>query len=464
MVSEYLQGLYEPVADEQDAAATVVAGEIPTELRGMYVRNGPNPRFPPVGHYHWFDGDGMVHGVALTDAGPRYVNRYVRGAAFAEETKAGAPLWRGLMEPFDPTSLRSPDKDTANTDLLWWSGRLLTSWYLGGTPIRLSTPRLETIGPETLGGTLTSNMGAHPKVDPRTGQLVFYDFSLLEPPFFQVGVANADGQLERVVPIELSGPRFFHDIAITENTTILLDLPMVWDVDKLRTGKRRIRFDPESPARFGVLPRDATTDQTQWFEVPACYIYHTINAYEDGSEIVLHACRVDNPMPKSREPTPDTRARLEFLELYPVLWEWRLDRSTGQARERQLDDAASEFPRINDDRLGVRTRHSYNPRVANEPTLLFDGIIKYDLTSGSGRAHDFGPDRFGDEPVFVARPGATEDDDGWLVTFVHDRREGTSELLIIDARNIEAEPVARIRLPVRAPIGFHAAWVPREGI
>lgn len=464
MASEYLQGLYAPVTDEHDVEAKVVAGAIPTELRGMYVRNGPNPRFSPLGHYHWFDGDGMIHGVALTDRGARYVNRYIRSAAFEQETEAGAALWRGLMEPFDPASPRPADKDTANTDLVWWAGRLVTTWYLGGTPMRVSTPELQTLGPETLDGTLTSGMGAHAKVDPRTGQLVFYDFSRLEPPFLRVGVASAEGRLERLVPIELDGPRFFHDIALTERSIILLDLPMVWEVSKLREGKRRIRFDPHTPARIGVLPRDADDDQTRWFEIPACYVYHTINAYEDGSEIVLHACRVDNPLPRSREPTPSTRARLEFLELYPVLWEWRLDRATGQVRERQLDDVPSEFPRINDDRLGVRTRYSYNPRVADEPTLLFDGLLKYELGSGACEAHDFGPDRFGDEPVFVPRPGATEDDEGWLVTFVHDRREATSELWVIDAKDFAREPVARVRLPGRVPIGFHAAWVPQQGL
>lgn len=461
--SPYLQGSYAPIEDECEAVNLPVEGALPRELHGMYVRNGPNPRFEVQGRYHWFDGDGMVHGVELGDGSARYSNRYVRTKAYDVETEAGDSQWQGIMERARVDHPHGPDKDTANTDLIWHAGTLLSTWYLGGTPYGLEVPSLRTKGPAHPVGH-NGGMAAHPKVDPTTGELIFFDFSLRARPYLHYGVADAQGRLTHWVPIDVPAPSFFHDLAITKNYTILLDLPMLWDPVKLAQGKRRISFNPELPTRFGVLPRHAERDEVQWFSVPSCYIYHTINAYEDGDSIVMTACRVENPLPGNRPEGSKPCARLEFLELEPLLHRWRLDLKTGEAQQEQLDDVATEFPRINDGWLGRRNRYSYNPRCAPESTLLFDGILKYDLDSGKSRSHVLPDGHCCDEPVFVQRPGSSEEDDGWLTTFVHDRREGTSALWVLDAQQIEDPPIARMAVPRRVPIGFHAAWVPGEAL
>lgn len=460
VVSSYLEEPYRPLTGELPAAELAIEGELPEGLSGMYVRNGPNPRLSPKGWYHWFDGDGMVHGVWLRDGRASYRCRYVRTRDFMEEERAGEPLWSGLMNPFDPNAPRGPNKDTANTDLTVHAGKLLATWWLGGEPYRLSLPELETLGPDDFGGTLKGSCASHPKVDPRAGELMFFDFSVAEPPYLTYGVADAQGHVTHSTAIDLPGPRLLHDIAITERYTIFLDLPMVWDQASYRQGKRRVRFERELPTRFGVLARHAAGAEIRWFEVPACYIFHTINAWEVGDEIILYACRVEDPVPKTPTPTATTRARLDILELDPKPHRFRLNLTTGEARQEQLDDVASEFPRIDDQRLGVHTRYSYHPRIANQPTLLFDGLIKYDFEGGTSQVQSFGRNRFVDEAVFVPRPGGTREDDGWLVTFVHDLPENRSELVVLDARHLGDEPVARVRLPQRIPIGFHTTWVP----
>ena len=458
--NDYLSGLRAPVTEEVTCVDLEVEGEIPTGMNGSYVVNSPNPRFAPKGRYHWFDGDGMVHGVQLEGGRATYRNRYVRTAGLAAEEAEGGALWGGILDPFDPTSDRSPDKNTGNTDLVWHADKLLALWWLGGEPYALDVPSLDTAGSVDFGGKLTCGVAAHPKVDPVTGEMMFFDYSPYEAPYLQYGVVDGAGQLTHQMAIDIPGPRLFHDIAITERYTIFMDLPMLWHGGALESGKRRVDFRPDMPSRFGVIPRHGTPDQVRWFEAPACYVYHTINAHEEGDEIVMTACRIENPLPRVPHDAELHIPRLYFLRLEPYLTRWRFNLETGAVTEDKLDDVPTEFPRMNDAFLGRKSRFAYNPRLAREPTLLFDGVIKYDLETGRSDVHSFGADRFGDEAVFVPRPGATDEDDGWLVSSVHDRVEGKTALEIFDPRDMGAAPLARVSIPKHVPTGFHACWVP----
>ncbi len=461
-LNSYIEGLYAPVDDERTDVALAVDGEIPADLRGLYVQNNPNPRFPPPGAYHWFDGDGMVHGVELRDGRATYRNRWIRTAGLAADEQAGRALRPGILMPFDPSD-PAPDKNTANTDLVVWNGKLLALWWLGGAPYALNVPDLTTAGADDFGGTLRCGVAAHPKVDPVTGELIFFDYDVYREPHLTVAVANADGVVTSCEPITVSGPSLFHDIAITANHTVLMDFPMTWRRDALAHGKRRVSFDPDAPSRFGILPRHGGDADVRWFEAPACYCYHTTNAWEeereDGTVVHLVACRIENPIPTlPHDQEPDV-PRLYFLRMDPYVTHWTFHLGTGAVTEERLDDRRTEFQRTNDDVLGRYSRFAWNPRIAPEPTLLFDGCIKYDL-EGDSRTHAYGRDRFGGETVFVPRPGATAQDDGWVMAFVSDRREATSELRILDGGSLDV--VARVHLPRRVPVGFHAHWAPLE--
>ncbi len=461
----YLDGVYAPVADEIEADDLPIVGELPPEIAGVFVQNNPNPRFPPGGAYHWFDGDGMVHGVYLRDGRASYRNRYVRTLGLARDEAAGQPLTRGILEPFDPARSAEADKNTANTDLVWHGGRLMALWWLGGQPYELSVPDLATLGTVDFGGTLDCGVAAHPKVDPVTGELIFFDYDVYAAPHLRYGVLSADGRVTHRADIELPGPRLLHDIAITERYTVFLDLPMTWDTERLRHGKRRVRFDADAPTRFGVLPRHGGADAIRWFEAPACYVYHTVNAYEavnaaGHAEIVLTACRIDNPVPTVPHAEEPLIPRLYFLRLHPFFYRWRIDLQTGAVTGEPLDDVPTEFPRMDPRRLGRRSRYSYHPRVAPGPTLLFDGVIKYDADAGGSEAHTWGDGCVGGETVFVPRDGGEAEDDGYVMTYVTDRRADTSELVVLDARAVANGPIARVRLPRRVPFGFHAHWAP----
>lgn len=460
--ASYMAGPYAPVESESEITGLEVVGEIPEGLSGMFLQNAPNPRFEPEGAYHWFDGDGMVHGVELRDGKASYRNRWIETSGLQADLEAGRALSRGILEPIDFGRTGGPDKDTANTDLTWHQGRLYATWYLGGQPYELSAPGLKTQGIPGWAKDMPCGVASHGKVCPTTGEMIFFDFSFYEPPYVHVGVLGADGRLKNVTAVPSARPTFYHDIAITERHTILLDLPMLWRQDKLKQGKRRIHFDDDAPSRFGVLPRYAEGGEIRWFEAPSSYVYHTINAWEDGDEIVMTGCRIASPLPKLPPGAEPEVPHLYFLRLVPFLWEWRFNLTTGQMTERQLDDVPTEFPRMNDDALGRKSRFSYNPRCAREPTLLFDGLIKYDLDSGNSQTHEYGTDRFGTEAVFAPAQDSKDEEDGWVVVLVQDRRQGSSELKIIDPHDFAGDPVATVKIPTRVPLGFHACWAPLD--
>ena len=280
-LASYRQNTYARVDDERTDVDLQVTGEIPRALRGSFVQNSPNPRFEPNGLYHWFDGDGMVHGLHFEDGKATYRNRYVRTAALQADEAAGASTTVGILEPFGSGR---PDKNTANTDLIAHNGKLLALWWLSGEPYALSVPELETLGAEDFAGTLSCSVAAHAKVDPRTGELVFFDYSPYGDAFIRYGTVSAEGRVIHAHTLPLDRPSLLHDCAITEHYTVLLDFPLIWDPEALAAGKRKVRFDTSEPARFGIADRNGT--EVRWFSLGGCYMYHTVNAWEEGDEVI----------------------------------------------------------------------------------------------------------------------------------------------------------------------------------
>jgi carotenoid cleavage dioxygenase-like enzyme len=456
----YLHGPFAPTREELTLDDFEIDGKIPDDLNGVYVRNGPNPQFDPSGRYHWFDGDGMVHAVHFSDGRAVYRNRWIRTDGFERERDAAGPLWRGIIEPWQDNPPGEPEKDTANTDVVFHNDRLLALWYRAGKPYAIDPVTLETLGAEDFGGTLRCEVSAHAKVDEQTGELCFFDYGM-KPPYMRYGVVGPDGVIKHFVPIDLPGPRLPHDMAITERHSILMDLPLVNDKQAERAGRFKLHFDRSMPSRFGVIPRYGSADQVRWFEASPCFIYHSINAREKGDEVVLDVCRVKQP-----EPRPDSEGplaqMLSYLRLDANLHRYRFNLRTGRTVEQKLDDDNSEFPSINQGLVGRPSRYAYNMHISPEKSLLFDGLMKYDVDSGSSRTHWFGDGRWGSEAPFAPRPGAVEEDDGYLISYVYDEREGHSEVDVLDARDVEAGPLCRIKMPVRVPLGFHATWIPGE--
>ncbi len=454
----YLAQLYAPVHEERvvEHEAMQIEGELPVDLQGVYFRNGPNPQFEPKGRYHWFDGDGMVHAVRFDGGRATYRNAWVRTSAFGAEGTAGEAVWNGLLESRLANPADAPEKDSANTDVIVHNGRLTALWYRCGAPYALDPRTLTTLGPDGFGAGFHGTVSAHAKVDERTEEVCFFDYGDTLP-YLRYGVLGPNGSVSHLIDVELPGPRLPHDMAITANHSILMDLPLVNDPAAAAAGRYRVSFARDLPSRFGILPRHGDAASVRWFEADPTYIYHSVNAWEDGDEIVMIACRITDVAPRLPMEGP-LGGMLASLRPDAVTYRYRFNLRTGATIEEPLDEVSTEFPAINQSFTGQRNRFSYQMHIADEPTMLHDGLYRYDLDTGASTTYWFGPGRWGTEAAFAPRPGATEEDDGYVVLYVTDAATHRTDVEILDARDIAAGPVCRLRLPVRIPLGFHATW------
>ena len=245
-----------------------------------------------------------------------------------------------------------------------------------------------------------------------------------------------------------------HDFAASRNHTVFMDLPMIFDMELAMAGGMPIRWSDDYPARFGVMPREGENADVQWFDIDPCYVFHTLNAHDDGDEVVLRACRIRELWrDDSSIGTGDTNP----ADL-PMMWEWRLDRSTGAVTEQQLDDRASEFPRVPDSLAGLSSRYGYT--LGQNADDAAGEIFKYDYANGAARSiHTLPVGHSPGEPVFVPAEGGTNEDDGYLMTYVYAAETDSSYLVIIDASDMSKPPLAEVHLPRRVPAGFHGSWI-----
>ncbi len=436
-----------PVFDEVTLTELEVKGAIPPELEGRYVRNGANPQTGESAH--WFLGDGMIHGIELSGGNANwYKNRYVRTPCYENKDVERMDMY------LDTETLKFDYKvGVANTHVIGHAGQVL-ALEEGSFPYVL-TKDLDTVGPSDYDGKLVTAMTAHPKICPETGDLLFFGYSSL-PPYLVYHRVNAAGELVQSEEISGTGPTMMHDFVVSRNHTVFMDLPAIFDMELAMAGGMPIRWSDDYPARFGVLPREGTDADVQWFDVDPCYVFHTLNAHDDGDEVVVRGCRVPEIW---RDSADIGDADVIDEEATPKMWEWRFNRATGSYTESQLDDRSSEFPRVPDSIVGLPNRYGYTMS-----TSFLDGtvgeIFKYDLADGAARtSHVFEKGQVPGEPVFVPAEGATNEDDGYLMTYVHDETTNTSHLTILDASNMAADPVAEVHLPRRIPAGFHGSWI-----
>jgi carotenoid cleavage dioxygenase len=444
--NRYLTGNYAPVHEELTALDLSVTGSLPPELEGRYLRIGPNPVGPvDPATYHWFTGDGMAHGVRLRGGKAEwYRNRWVRSEqvsqALGEEPAPGE---------------RHGGMDGANTNIIGLDGRTFAIVEAGARPVEL-TYELETVAHVDFGGTLPNGFTAHPKRDPQTGELfaAAYFWGLDHIQYIVVGV---DGRVRKLEPISVKGSPMMHDMSLTERHAVFYDLPVTFNLEIAAAGASfPYGWDDTYGARVGVLPREGTNADVRWFEVEPCYVFHPLNAYDDGDRVVLDVIR---------HPRMFDHDRLGPNEGAPSLWRWTVDLSSGMVKEEQLSDRAEEFPRVDERVVSRPHRFGYGASLSVGDDVGFDGsaMLKHDLANGTVEAHGYGPGRSTAEGVFVPRSAGAAEDDGWVMSYVYDASTDRSDLVILDAQDIAGEPVASVHLPARVPIGFHGNWVPDAG-
>ena len=462
-----LNGNNAPVHTEDVFDNMPVIGQVPQDLNGLYVRNGPNPFYQPEWRYHAYDGDGMVHAIRFQNGKVSYRNRWVQTQGLQEERAAGQNLWKGLKEPMRADREDAPLKNTANTDVKYHAGRLVTMWYRSGMPYALDPYTLETLGTADYGGAF-EKISAHSRPDENTGELLFFDYSLTAP-YMVYGVIGPDRKLKHKTEIPLPGPSLPHDMAVTAHYTILHDFPLWPDAEALKARRYKVRFHPDKPSRFAVIPRYGSANDIRWFEGKPGYMLHVVNAWEEGPRGEEVVVMVGTPYRLHTTPSGEIDARrlehtINQRQRDFILYEWRFDLKTGLTQERVIDDVLNtEFPVINSQYQGRKNQYSYNivfPQGGREEPR-FPGLVKYDLGTGGYVAYSAGPQYFYNEPGFAPRDNAQSEDDGYLVMPVWNPTDERSEIQVFDCKGarLAEGPVARILLPRRIPHGFHATFV-----
>ena len=452
----FLQGNFAPWRMEGVADDLEVIGRIPRDLNGTFYRNGSNPAFEPIGRYHWFDGDGMIHAIALREGKASYRNRYVVSDGLREEREAGKALYRGLLEI---SATEAPTfKNTGNTNIVFHAGKLLALME-AALPTQMAPCTLATVGVHDFNGKLGGAMTAHPKMDPETGEMLFFGYSPF-PPYLQYYVADRDGALVRSEAIDVAWPSMIHDFAITADHVIFILCPLVFSFENLAQTGNVFSWEPERGTRIGVMPRNGGNTDVRWFETEASYVFHPMNAYSEGRHVVLDVSRY--PRLLFMNPDASRGDNAEYAD-FAKLHRWRIDLASGGVRSEPLDDRAGEFPRVDERRLGRKHRYGYlaaaGPEKENERGPVFTAVHKHDLERGTSEVRAFGAGNGVGEPLFVPRHADAAEDDGYVLVLAYDEARNASDFYILDARHIAGEPLAVVRIPHRVPYGFHGNWV-----
>lgn len=460
----YLQGNFAPVAEEVELSCPEIEGKIPEDLYGTFFRNGPNAEFRPKKEelYHWFDGDGMIHSIEFKDGKAHYRNRWIETKGLQIERQEGKALWDGYLSlPDFDNAYGMPTKNLANTALVWHADRLLALWEAGPAH-EVKLPELATTGMEQFDGKWTGAFTAHPTVDPVTGEMMTFCYSPMKAPYVRYGVVNKDGEVVHKTGIELKGkPVMIHDCAITQGHTLILDMPITFDLDRVMNGGNPFDWDPDNGARIGVIPRFGEGHETKWFDVSIGFIFHVLNAYEEGDEVILEACKAD----KTTVLADKDQEENNHVEQKARLVQYRLNLKTGEAIEQEIDPVRVEFTRINENYMGQKNRFGYGSRFClNTSKPLFDAVIKFDREQDTKEVYELGDQIFCGEFVFAPKVGSSSEDDGYYIGFIRDEKNQTSECYILDAQKFSEGPVARIKMPKRVPYGFHAHWVDGQAI
>jgi carotenoid cleavage dioxygenase-like enzyme len=448
-----------PIPFESDASFLKVTGELPRELNGTLYRNGPNPQFDSPGA-HWFVGDGMLHAFHLENGRASYRNRWVRTPKWQAEHDAGRALFTGFGRKLPDAPSSVTDGGVANTNIVFHAGKLL-ALEEAHLPTEIEPGTLKTRGYQDFGGGLHGPFTAHPKIDPATGEMVFFGYNASGPmtPTLCFGSISASGAVTRFDRFEAPYASMVHDFIVTENHLLFPVLPISGSLTRAMQGGPAYAWEPEKGAYVGVMKRNGAAKDITWFRGQNCYVFHVMNAWEDGSRIIADVMQFEEaplfPHPDG-SPTDPAKSRARLCR-----WTFDLAGNTDRFSQTYLDDLTGEFPRIDDRRAGLRSNHGWY--ACTRPDMpVFGGLAGIAHVDGKGarRGHYLLP--AGDtisEPVFVARADDSPEGDGWLLAVVWRARDNCSDLAVFSATDVAAGPLALVHLGHRVPDGFHGNWV-----
>jgi len=430
-----------PVAQESTLFSLPVSGRIPAALEGCFVQIGPNDCWTrPTGARPWFAGEGMAHALALSEGSAIWYRcRYVVSPEIAAA--------RGIEPPYP---LQAGPTGPGNAGLLACGDQLLATGPLT-CPYALDTT-LETVGCAdfgTLSGAASVVGGQRPPGSEQL-ELLVQD---LEPPFLRRVVLDGDGAARESIAIPLRSPTLVTDFAITTRHVAVPELPVVFDIEQSLEGLACAwRWAADHAARVGMVARTGNA-ATQWFELEPCFVFHVVNAFDDGDGMIVDVIR---------QPSAFTAEAGSDAPTGGTLQRWTLDPSRRRVTEECLDAGRQDFPTIDPRRRGRTYRFAWLVELDDAEGGGREFLVKHDLARAETSRHALGAGRQADRIAFVPAHARADEDEGFVLGFVYDSTRGASDLLVLDARRMHAPPLAVVELPCRVPFGREAKWLPQN--
>ncbi len=456
------QGFYAPFRAEVDAPDLIVEGTLPGDLVGTFYRNGPDPQYPPKDGDvpHWFDGDGMIYAFKfIGDGRVNLRSRWVRTPRFLAERAAGRRMFGTFGNPrFNDPDVDPRDANPANTHI-WPHAERLFALAEAAPPTEIDPDTLETkeYDLQLMGGQW-GPFTAHPKVDPLTGEMFAFGYMSRGPgsTTIRYNVIDGAGKAKRIEWFDQPYASVMHDMMLTENFAVFPCMPLVLSVERMMGGQPPIAWEGDRAAYMGIIPRHGSGNELRWVEIPGQFMFHIANAYEVGEDIVVEVAGAARaplfPGADGSLPSPEeTRFQLT---------RWVIPRNGGAFGQDALHPENVQFTRIDDRFTGRRYTKAFVNATARPEAgrdVGFDQIGWMDIHTGTSNFHSV-EDGYFLEPVFVPREGSTGEADGYLLGLVWRSKINESELLVLDARDPNAGPLATVKCGMRIPAGFHNHW------
>ena len=450
-----------------------IEGTLPPGLRGSLYRNGPGLfERGGVRSRHLLDGDGLVQRLSIGAHGAHYRNAFVRTPKFIAEEKAGRRLWSTWSTRRSQHFYRnlggglggSRTGSQAGVTISPVHGRLLARDEIGGS-FEIDPHSLATLGELPLPRPLESaSIKAHGKLDPETGEWILAGTEFGRK--MRLHAIVHDPSLEPRRQLTFTSPRqvYIHDFFVTRRHLVFVLHPAELAVLPLLAGLRSfidcLSWSPGQGNLLAVLPREGGA--ARFFEAPAAFMWHTLNAREEGRTLFADFVGYDEPdhfLGPDALLTRLREGRFGRAESPGTIRRYRIDLAEGRASEEILDAESHEFPMIDPRRLAAPYRRAWFGWAL--PGRVHHGIKCVDMSGGASELYDFGTDTQVGEPVFAPRPGGAHEE-GWLIVQGLDGRDGNAFFAVLDAGRVASGPLATIRLEHPLPVSFHGAWVAAE--
>ncbi len=449
----FSQGNYAPIQTENHFEdITPIVGEIPKELNGVLYRNGPNPQFSD-NNKHWFEGDGMLHMFSIRNGKVSYRNRWVATERFKLERQANKILLKGFSDPTREYSNPIISSNTANTNIIQYSGKLL-ALVESSCGTEINPLDLSTIGEWNYGGQI-QNMSAHPHFHGLTGEMHNFAYTPGSN-ILKYYIFDTEGLVKKAESIHAPHSTFMHDFFITKDYALFPVHPLTFNMKRREQGKSILMWEPELGSHIGIMPHQGKDKDIIWIEMNLHHAFHYMNAYQEENKIILDGFKT-----KRANLFSDMNGKIPAPgEAPPQLTRWIIYPDQKKVIEQQLDSTYAEYPRFDERFTGLPYRHGFAAAKIERNISNFDlnAIIHYDLKNNTQIIREFNKGNTVSEPIFVPRQKNSGEGDGFILTVVYVPERNCSDLYILDAMSIDKQPLAIVQLPERVPNGFHGNW------